>query len=403
MIKPSQNELNLALIASGAVISALKQGRNLLAFSHGVDSTALFYILSDFGVNFDLAIVDYNVRAQSKAEVAAARELAAKFGKRIFVRSVELGGVNFECRAREARYEFFAEICAKHGYGNLVLAHQLDDKFEWFLMQLGRGAGLNELLGMDEIARRGEINLIRPLLGVRKCELEGFLQRRGVRYFIDESNLSDKFSRNQIRREFAEPFLSKFGAGVARSFEFLRRDKEALEPEITHLADKIYLVKNDLNAIRGVDRAAKILGVVMSAAQKNECEKRLREGKDCVVSGRAAIGIWNIKNGAIKNLATSLNLAQTKPDKDHKNSEKSAQDIPQEGLNLSQSDALNRSLNLEPIFELSGEFLLVTPYVNSKNAMDKKFKEACRILKIPPINREYIYKNITLMNVFGVK
>ena len=152
---------------SAPVLRRLKSGRNLLAFSHGVDSTALFYLLDEAGVKFDLAIVDYNVRAQSKDEVALARHLAAKFNKQIYVKSVRLGASNFEHEARAARYGFFAEICRERGYENLILAHQFDDKFEWFLMQLGRGAGLSELLGMQEIEVREDYMLARPLLGVR--------------------------------------------------------------------------------------------------------------------------------------------------------------------------------------------------------------------------------------------
>ena len=76
---------------SAPVLHNLKSGRNLLAFSHGVDSTALFYLLDEAGVKFDLAIVDYNVRAQSKDEVASAQDLAAKFNKQIYVKSVRLG------------------------------------------------------------------------------------------------------------------------------------------------------------------------------------------------------------------------------------------------------------------------------------------------------------------------
>ena len=114
---------------SAPVLHKLKSGRNLLAFSHGVDSTALFYLLGEAGVKFDLAIVDYNVRAQSKDEVASARDLAAKFSKQIYVKSVRLGASNFEHEARAARYEFFGQICREQGYENLILAHQFDDKF----------------------------------------------------------------------------------------------------------------------------------------------------------------------------------------------------------------------------------------------------------------------------------
>ena len=52
--------------------------KNLLAFSGGIDSTALFFMLLEQNIDFDMAIVDYGIRAQSKDEVAYAKELAHK-------------------------------------------------------------------------------------------------------------------------------------------------------------------------------------------------------------------------------------------------------------------------------------------------------------------------------------
>ena len=313
---------------SAPVLHKLKSGRNLLAFSHGVDSTALFYLLDEAGVKFDLAIVDYNIRAQSKDEVASARNLSAKFNKQIYVKSVRLGASNFEHEARAARYEFFAEICREQGYENLILAHQFDDRFEWFLMQLGRGAGLNELLGMQEIEAREDYVIARPLLCVRKCELERFLRERNLKYFTDETNLTEQFKRGRVRTKFSEPFLNEYFSGVKKSFEFLATDALSLTPEISNPAPKIYLVKRGANEIRGADLACKRLGLVLSAAQRNECARCLENGTDCVLGGKVAVG--------------------------------------------------------------AGEkFILTTPYV--KAAMDKKFKEACRRLAIPPINRGFLF------------
>ena len=309
-------------------LETLKSGRNLLAFSHGVDSTALFYLLDEAGVKFDLAIVDYNVRAQSKDEIASARDLAAKFNKQIYVKSVHLGASNFEHEARAARYEFFGQICREQGYENLILAHQFDDKFEWFLMQLGRGAGLSELLGMQELETREDYAVIRPLLGVRKCELERFLKGRNLKYFTDETNLTNRFKRGFIRAKFSEPFLDEYFVGVKKSFEFLAADALNLAPEISNPAPKIYLIKRGRGELRGVDQACKRLGLVLSAAQRNECARCLEKGAGCVLGGKVAVG-------AGKN------------------------------------------------------FILATPYV--KAAMDKKFKEACRRLAVPPINRGFLF------------
>ena len=55
---------------------------NLLAFSGGVDSSALFFILMDRGIEFDIAIVNYHKREQSIKEVEYAKHLAKKYNKK---------------------------------------------------------------------------------------------------------------------------------------------------------------------------------------------------------------------------------------------------------------------------------------------------------------------------------
>ena len=319
------------------MLGRLSAGANLLAFSHGIDSTALFYILEEAGVKFDLAIVDHNVRKESKFEVESAKELASKFGKKIYVKSVNLAESNFEKNAREARYEFFSEICQKYGYKNLILAHQFDDKFEWFLMQLGKGAGLKELFGMSELERREHFWLVRPLLNLRKKELQNYLDERGLRYFVDETNLDGKLKRSFVRLNFSEPFLNEYFSGVKRSFEFLEADRQNLLPNITKIDDEIFIIKNDSNVVRGVDMAAKELNVLLSKAQKDELSANLAKQTSVVLSGKIAVGYAN-------------------------------------------------------------EFVLVTPFC--KAVMPKEFKERARILRLPAINRGYLFtKDIQIENL----
>ena len=319
------------------VLDRLSSGANLLAFSHGIDSTALFYILQEAGVKFDLAIVDHNAREQSKFEVESAKELASKFDKKIYIKSVNLGKSNFEKNAREARYEFFGEICQKFGYENLILAHQFDDKFEWFLMQLGKGAGLKELFSMSELEKRERFWLVRPLLNLRKKELQNYLDERGLRYFIDETNLEGKLKRSFVRLNFSEPFLDEYFSGVKKSFEFLEADRQNLLPEITKMSDEIFVVKNDNNVVRGVDMAAKELNVLLSKAQKDELSANLAKQTSVVLSGKIAVGY------AVSNL-------------------------------------------------------LITPFC--KAVMPKIFKEKARILKLPAINRGYLFaKDIQIENL----
>ena len=60
-------------------LKVLKNKKNLLAFSGGVDSTALFFLLQDQKIVFDIAIVNYNLREKAKEEVLYAKELAKKY------------------------------------------------------------------------------------------------------------------------------------------------------------------------------------------------------------------------------------------------------------------------------------------------------------------------------------
>ena len=74
----------------------LTNKKNLLAFSAGVDSTALFLLLIQNNISFDIAIVNYNLRDESKDEVDYAKELALKYNKQCFIKEVILDNSNFE-------------------------------------------------------------------------------------------------------------------------------------------------------------------------------------------------------------------------------------------------------------------------------------------------------------------
>lgn len=126
--------------------------KHLLGFSGGADSIALFYALVEHSIAFDIAIVDYGLRAQSKEEVAYAHKLAASHDKRCFSAQAPAFKSNFEANARAFRYRFFASLIATLGYDSLLLAHHFNDRFEWFLLQLSKGAGISSLLGFEPIS-----------------------------------------------------------------------------------------------------------------------------------------------------------------------------------------------------------------------------------------------------------
>lgn len=308
------------------ILDFLRGRKNLLAFSHGSDSTALFYALLGENIKFDCAFVNYKTRPQSDTEEAAAKKLCEKYGINLHIKTAPLNLAktsNFENTARTIRYDFFDEICTKFGYENLITAHQLNDKFEWFLMQLGRGAGLANLLGFEKIENRTNFTLVRPFYNISKTQILEFLSENKIKFFNDISNKNTKFARNAVRAEFSDKFVEKYALNLAKSFEFLAIDKANLTGEFLYKTSEFFVIENSQKSLNLIDKACKILGVVLSQNQRKEIQKT-----DCVLSGKICV----CKNE---------------------------------------------------------KFYFIAPYIKTK--MDKKFKEKCRILRIPPLVRPYIY------------
>ena len=252
--------------------SYLLPKKNLLAFSAGIDSSALFFLLIKNNVSFDIAIVDYGMRPESKDEVAHAQALANQYGIKCHTIKAPIFESNFESQARTFRYTWFESLIAEHGYETLLTAHQLNDQLEWFLMRLSRGAGLDELIGMEPIQNRSGYTLVRPLLGFSKAELLGYLMEHNHPYFIDESNQDERFERNRFRKHFSDPLIEQYGEGIARSFDYLRHDHALLATgfrEIYHHKQlRILHLDNPRYASKAADKTLKYLGYLLSAAQR---------------------------------------------------------------------------------------------------------------------------------------
>ena len=313
--------------------SLLLRKKNLLAFSAGLDSSALFFLLLENNIKFDIAIVDYGVREQSKEEVAHAKALAKKY--KLFCHNIQapLFDTHFEKQARDFRYEFFESLVIIEGYDNLLTAHQINDQLEWLLMRLTKGAGTSELLGLEPLSQRKNYTLVRPLLSHSKDELLSFLKVNGHPYFIDESNSNEKHERNKFRKQFSDTLVAEYKEGIKRSFDYLRQDKKQLENifETIHEEKELRIILlHTLNAkVKATDLALKELGYLLSASQRLELTK-----EDSLVIG----GEW----------------------------------------------AIERKENL----------LYIAPYLTTN--MPKEFKEKCRLAKVPTKIRAYYFKeNIT--------
>jgi len=265
----------LELLLKLSNLSSLTSGRNLLAFSAGVDSSALFFLLLEHNISFDIALVNYGVREQSRDEEAYALELAQKHNLKAHIKHAPNFENNFEKHARDFRYAFFDELM--QNYDNLLTAHQLNDQLEWFLMRLTKGAGTSELLGVEALSARKGYTLIRPLLQHSKDELENYLKINNHNYFIDASNSDEKYERNRFRNQVSNKLIEEYKEGIKRSFDYLAKDKAVLIEGVEELfhEKEFYLLgyQYEHQVVRLVDKYLKKLGYLLSAEQRKELEK----------------------------------------------------------------------------------------------------------------------------------
>ena len=95
-----------------------------------------------------------------------------------------------EC-ARRIRYDYFEKIDCDV----FATAHNLNDNVETFILNFVRGASLNGLCGIPY--RRDKF--IRPLLDCTREEIEAYISKNELEFITDSTNLSDDYSRNNIR------------------------------------------------------------------------------------------------------------------------------------------------------------------------------------------------------------
>ncbi|WP_281757151.1 tRNA lysidine(34) synthetase TilS [Helicobacter suis] len=266
-------------------LEILLKGRGLLGFSGGGDSVALFFLLKKEGVNFDIAILDHGLRAQSQEEIAYAKHLAEKYSKRVHIGQVHLSGSNLEARYRKERYSFFERIIQEFNYTHLILAHHLNDKLEWFFMQLAKGSSLQTLLGFSALEKRVGYDLIRPLIYTQKRTLREYLHTNKYRYFEDETNFSPRFKRNIFRQCVSNPFLEgvfpgfNVARGLVRSFKALEKEKQELYPAINPVkVCGVWVFATHLQNLYYITSLLKNLGYVLSAKQRLELEKNRFNG-----------------------------------------------------------------------------------------------------------------------------
>jgi tRNA(Ile)-lysidine synthase len=199
------------------VLACLPDGKALLGLSGGRDSVALLHLLLAAGRR-DLVLchLNHGLRGRESDEDAAfVRSLAEKHGLACEIAKSNVKAqakkkkLSLETAARDARHAFFKRMSRKHATHEVLLAHHADDQAETILGNVLRGCGLEGLAAMELVTDLDNgLCFLRPLLRVRRAEIDAYVEAQGIAYREDSSNASAEFRRNRLRHE-ALPLLSE--------------------------------------------------------------------------------------------------------------------------------------------------------------------------------------------------
>lgn len=198
----------------------------VIGVSGGPDSVALLYLLNslkgELGISLHIAHLDHMLRPGSYKDRLFVEKLGEKLKiptttTQINVKELAKKG-SLEEIARNARLGFLFKVAKDIKTDKIALGHNLDDQAETVLMRIIRGAGLYGLSGILPKRKIAGFYIVRPMLELRRKEIETWLKKRKLKSRIDQTNTKDIYLRNRLRNRLL-PLLEK---------EYNRNIKEVL-------------------------------------------------------------------------------------------------------------------------------------------------------------------------------
>ena len=180
--------------------------KSLIAVSGGPDSLALAFLSKCYSilnpVKFNYALVNHSLRKGSSFEAKKVTQLLKKIDIKckILVWRGKKPSSNVQKIARNNRYKLLIKECNRLKIKTILLGHQVNDLHENFFLRMTRGSGLKGLTSFGKNSEFSNIKLIRPLINVKKKDLENLTLKIFKTFINDPSNKSDDFTRARIRK-----------------------------------------------------------------------------------------------------------------------------------------------------------------------------------------------------------
>ena len=220
--------------------------RVLVGFSGGADSTALLLLMSELSADVVAVHLHHGLRgadadcdAEWCREFCAARTIQFEC-HRLDVPRHQRSGENVESTGRRLRLAFWRGRADSRTV--VALGHHADDALEDLFIRLVRGSNASGLTGLRPERVLTGVRTVRPLLCLRRNEIEGFLKLCGIQdWRVDRTNRDTSLRRNAVRHEWLPLIRRTVGhdAGLCRALDALRLDADYLESAARGVVDDV--------------------------------------------------------------------------------------------------------------------------------------------------------------------
>ncbi len=193
-----------------------KKDKFLLAVSGGPDSMFLLHYFSKVHKErFIVFHLNHLIRKDSFKDENIVEKYTKDNDIELVIKRINIPELskkakeNLESFARKKRYELLYKIALKYGCNKVVTAHNMDENIETIILNLLRGKKLEGLCGIPVKRKlKGKIEVIRPILCVKKSEIIEYLKENNIKYAVDKTNFDTKYTRNWIRHKLI-PLIEK--------------------------------------------------------------------------------------------------------------------------------------------------------------------------------------------------
>lgn len=208
----------------------------IVALSGGMDSMALmdaFYKLqSELDYELLALHVHHGIRGlEADRDLKFVKDYCKSMNVKLIMSKVNAkeyakkNNMTLEEAARKLRYDAFDKswkaISSKNTKSNvyILIAHHEKDQVETIIHNLVRGTGIKGIAGIKKISGY----FVRPLLDIKKDEIEKYVDDYDVPYVNDSTNDDINYTRNFIRKEIIDKLEKINNKASEHIVEFARQ------------------------------------------------------------------------------------------------------------------------------------------------------------------------------------